>query len=212
MTALILIALILAPALLPPSATAVAAAEPVTSGVVSRVVDGDTLVLENGSQVRLVGIQAPKLPLGRRNLPTWPLAHEVKAALAALTLKKPLVLTYTGRRIDRHGRLLAHLSDADGRWIQGVLLARGMARVYTFPDNRARGGNVVAGTASAGGAARDLGPPLLSGADPGQDRTVHQYVSTGGRARPGGGIGARARLSEFRARLEDRFHRDRRTA
>ena len=152
MTALILIALILAPALLPPSATA----EPVTSGVVSRVVDGDTLVLENGSQVRLVGIQAPKLPLGRRNFPTWPLAHEVKAALAALTLKKPLVLTYTGRRIDRHGRLLAHLSDADGRWIQGVLLARGMARVYTFPDNRARAAEMLSRERQARAARRGI--------------------------------------------------------
>ena len=37
------------------------------------VVDGDTVVLDDGRQVRLVGIQAPKLPLGRRNFRKWPL-------------------------------------------------------------------------------------------------------------------------------------------
>ena len=48
------------------------------------IVDGDTLVLEDGLQVRLVGTQAPKLPLGRPNFQTWPLATEAKAALARL--------------------------------------------------------------------------------------------------------------------------------
>ena len=33
------------------------------------VVDGDTVVLESGAVVRLVGIQAPKLPLGRPGSP-----------------------------------------------------------------------------------------------------------------------------------------------
>jgi endonuclease YncB( thermonuclease family) len=118
----------------------IAAPRVALSGTVREIVDGDTLTLASGARVRLVGIQAPKLPLGRPGYPTWPLAHEAKAALAELAMGKRLRLAYTGRRIDRHGRLLAHLFDAEGRWIQGVLLARGMARVYTFPDNRARGG------------------------------------------------------------------------
>ena len=53
-----------------------------------------------------------------------------------LTLGKSLSLAYGGRRMDRHGRLLAHLYDADGSWIQGAMLRRGMARVYSFSDNR----------------------------------------------------------------------------
>ena len=48
--------------------------------LVNAVVDGDTVVLESAvmgaNQVRLVGIQVPKLPLGRKNFPTWPLAAE----------------------------------------------------------------------------------------------------------------------------------------
>ena len=51
-------------------------------------------------------------------------------------LGRRLQLAYGGRRIDRHRRILAHLADSDGRWIQAALLAEGMARVYSFRDNR----------------------------------------------------------------------------
>ena len=36
----------------------------------------------------------------------------------------------------RHGRLHAHLYLADGTWLQGEMLSRGLARVYTFDDSR----------------------------------------------------------------------------
>lgn len=100
------------------------------------IVDGDTLRIADGRQVRLVGLQAPKLPLGRKGFRAWPLADAAKAALARLALGRRLRLAYGGRRIDRHRRILAHLADTDGRWIQAALLARGMARVYSFRDNR----------------------------------------------------------------------------
>ncbi len=101
------------------------------------IVDGDTIVLDDGRQVRLVGIQAPKLPLGRAGFKAWPLAEKAKQALSVLTLGQRLTLAYGGRRIDRHGRALAQLFDAEGGWIQGKLLSLGMARVYSFADNRA---------------------------------------------------------------------------
>lgn len=112
---------------------------------VTEVVDGDTVLLSDGREVRLVGIQAPKLPLGRRNFPTWPLAEEAKAALERLTLGHEVTLGHGGRDIDRHGRQLAHLfldggqgdGQGDRRWVQETLLGRGLARVYSFADNRA---------------------------------------------------------------------------
>lgn len=107
------------------------------SGRVVEIVDGDTLIFEDDREVRLVGIQAPKLPLGRRNFATWPLADVSKSALTTLALYKTLTLSYGGRRTDRYDRLLAHLHDPEGVWIQGELLRRGMARVYSFNDNRA---------------------------------------------------------------------------
>ena len=123
----------------------VAAAEPTKTAnkaakdaTVTEVVDGDTVVLDSGDQVRLVGIQAPKLPLGRPNFRKWPLADDAKAALSTLAKGRKVRLTYGGRRVDRWGRLLAHLYGPGGQWIQGELLKRGMARVYSFADNRAK--------------------------------------------------------------------------
>jgi endonuclease YncB( thermonuclease family) len=101
------------------------------------VIDGDTVILEDAREVRLVGIQAPKLPLGREGFAKWPLADGAKAALEDLILGKRVSLGYRGRSIDRHDRLLAHLFTKDGTWVQGALLTAGFARVYSFPDNRA---------------------------------------------------------------------------
>ncbi|VAW14638.1 hypothetical protein MNBD_ALPHA09-2167 [hydrothermal vent metagenome] len=111
----------------------------VTSGTatVTSVIDGDTVGLDDGSQVRLVGTQAPKLPLGRKNFPVWPLAPEAKAGLAELTLGKTVELRYGGLRKDRHGRRLAHLFAGDDQtWVQEEMIARGLARTYSFADNR----------------------------------------------------------------------------
>lgn len=103
---------------------------------VVEVVDGDTLLLDDGGEVRLVGIQAPKLPLGRPGFQAWPLAEESRQALVDAALDREVGLAFGGREEDRYGRLLAHLVRDDGVWLQGLLLAQGMARVYSFPDNR----------------------------------------------------------------------------
>lgn len=115
---------------------------------VSQVVDGDTVLfappMGGASQIRLVGIQAPKLPLGRPGFGKWPLADEAREALRQLIAGRRVRLSYGGRRMDRHGRLLAHLHDEKGTWMQGEMLARGLARVYSFADNRAVVGEMLA--------------------------------------------------------------------
>lgn len=111
------------------------------SATVTEIVDGDTVILGDGRQVRLVGIQAPKLPLGRPGFVAWPLADEAKSALAELVANRQVRLGYGGARRDRYKRELAHLfvDDENGNsiWVQADLLRAGMARVYTFADNRA---------------------------------------------------------------------------
>lgn len=109
-------------------------------GKVTEIVDGDTLLLDTGRVVRLIGIQAPKLALGRDGHEDWPRGEEAKAALAALALNKPVLLRYGGEEIDRHGRTLAQVYVTAGDtpvWVQQAMLAAGEARVYSFPDNRA---------------------------------------------------------------------------
>jgi len=109
------------------------------AGIVASVTDGDTVVLDNGLVVRLIGMQAPKLPLGREDFDAWPLADESKAALEALVAGKRVRVRQGGESMDRHGRVLGQLfvEAPDGPWIQQQMIAAGMARVYSFPDNRA---------------------------------------------------------------------------
>lgn len=108
-------------------------------GTVTEIVDGDTLLLDTGLVVRLIGMQAPKLALGRPDFADWPKANEAKAALIALALKKPVQLRYGGEQVDRYGRALAQVfvQGDNPVWVQETMLARGQARVYSFPDNRA---------------------------------------------------------------------------
>ncbi len=137
-------------------AAAFGALEIAETEAVVEIVDGDTLVLADGRQVRLVGLLAPKLPLGRPGFKAWPLAEEAKAALAGLSLGRAVTLGYGGRRIDRHGRALAHLFDEAGVWIQGALIDRGMARVYSFADNRALVPELLVREAAARRSARGI--------------------------------------------------------
>ena len=109
------------------------------SGRVVAVSDGDTLDLDTGITVRLVGIQAPKLPLGRPNFTAWPLGEESRQALVDMVMGETVTLHYGGERRDRNGRALAHLSyeSPEGEvWVQEAMLEAGLARVYSFPDNR----------------------------------------------------------------------------
>lgn len=103
---------------------------------ISHVVDGDTVVLADGRVVRLVGLQAPKLPLGRAGFRPWPLSSTAKEVLEGLLLKRTVQLHFAGDPMDRWNRILAHLVRDDGLWVQGEMLRLGMARVYSFADNR----------------------------------------------------------------------------
>lgn len=107
------------------------------SGIVAAVIDGDTVRLQGfEADIRLVGIQSPKLPLGRKGFAKWPLADQAKAELEELVMGKRVTLRLGANPKDRNGRTLAHVVRADGVWIQDEMLRRGFARVYTFPDNR----------------------------------------------------------------------------
>lgn len=112
----------------------------VQGGVVTQVTDGDTVVLDSGLVVRMIGTQAPKLPLGRDGFPTWPLAPEAKVALEGLVLGRSVTLGYGGEEVDRYERALAQVfvenGSAEPVWAQAHMLRSGLARVYSFPDKR----------------------------------------------------------------------------
>ena len=105
-------------------------------GTIEEVIDGDTARLADGREIRFVGIQAPKLALGRKGFMPWPLAEEARAAAADLLLGKEVALRVDGRSVDRHGRVLAHIFAGEEKiWAQRALVGQGWARVYSFADN-----------------------------------------------------------------------------
>lgn len=119
------------------------------TATVVEVVDGDTVVLDDGSEVRLVGIQTPKLALGRENFVEQPLADDAKAALEDAVLNRQVTLAFDQTQMDRHGRWLAHLYRDDGLWLQGHMVDIALARAHSFPDNRTMASELLAREADA---------------------------------------------------------------
>lgn len=108
------------------------------SAMVRSVSDGDTLRLEDGRKVRLIGINSPEL--GRDNRPAQPLAQHAKTALYRLLAESGnrINLQYGAERFDPYQRTLAHIYLTDGRSVQASLLEQGMATAYTTPPNAER--------------------------------------------------------------------------
>jgi endonuclease YncB( thermonuclease family) len=110
------------------------------TGVVGRVIDGETLVLEDGGEVKLLGVLAPAAPAWWKQAGPWPPAEAAKRELARLIGGKKIELKFDARRQDRRKRWLAQLYVADGGeriWVQSQLVGKGLARAHAFFDNRA---------------------------------------------------------------------------
>jgi endonuclease YncB( thermonuclease family) len=99
------------------------------------VYDGDTIKLERGERVRVIGINAPEL--GREVKPAQPYAKKAHAALRKVLSRSGnmVSLRYGKEKRDKHGRLLAHLYLQDGSNVAAELLRRGLAVSITIPPN-----------------------------------------------------------------------------
>ena len=97
--------------------------------------DGDTVHLEDGRKIRLIGINTPEL--ARDDKPEQAFAREARQALnTALALHDNRIgLVYGQERFDRYKRTLAHLFTPDGNNLQALLLQQGMALAITQPPN-----------------------------------------------------------------------------
>ena len=104
---------------------------------VIRVIDGDTFVLDNGTEkgdkVRLIGIDAPETRnSGKRKIGFY--GKEAKEYLTNLIADKQIRLQFDVGKRDRYGRLLAYVYLGD-LFINAELVKRGYAQVYTVPPN-----------------------------------------------------------------------------
>lgn len=104
--------------------------EHIGTGKVRRVLDGRTIQLEVGQQVRLAAIEVPTLPLPRHSGPEAQAALAAKAALDSLVAGRTVILKKHGPDADRYGRVVAHVFvEGKQRSVQHHLLAEGHARV-----------------------------------------------------------------------------------
>ena len=125
------------------------------AGVVTKVLDGNTMELDSGIVVRLSGAQAPYPAGTRAGSVAEPLADAAKAALTKLVLNQNVRLGLDGEETDRYGHMEAQvfIGTPDGAWIEEVMITAGMARVVVPVKNQLCMGELIAaeGTARANG-------------------------------------------------------------
>jgi micrococcal nuclease len=104
------------------------------SGRVQRVVDGDTIVMDDEERVRLIGVDTPET-----KKPGTPIQCFGKAASAfteRLVEGRRVKLELDVEARDRYGRLLAYVTRTeDGLDVNAELVRRGYAVPLTIPPN-----------------------------------------------------------------------------
>lgn len=100
---------------------------------VARALDGDSLILADGRELRLIGINTPEY--GKNAKPNQPLARDAHQALAELVTGRCVTLVSESEPTDRYGRMLAHIVLPDGISAEEVLLRRGLGWMIAIAPN-----------------------------------------------------------------------------
>jgi micrococcal nuclease len=100
------------------------------SATVRYVIDGDTVDLEDGRRVRLLGIDAPEVGYNDKPAETW--AEEATLWLRDRLEGRNVQLRVDEKMKDRYGRTLAWIFDEQNVLINRELLAEGHAKL--LPD------------------------------------------------------------------------------
>lgn len=113
---------------------------------VKRVVDGDTLLLENGERVRLIGIDTPEIHESAKLRRDAARAGQDEAAIKKLGQRsygftkkliegKRVSLEFDIDKRDKYNRLLAYVYLEDGTFVNAQIVKEGYASLLTFPPN-----------------------------------------------------------------------------
>jgi len=102
---------------------------------IRRVLDGDTIVLDNGETVRLIGVDAPETH--HPEIPVQRFGEEATEFLRRMAEGFECTLEYEPEEPhDKYGRLLAYVF-VDDRFVNAEMIRRGYAYAYTrFPFRR----------------------------------------------------------------------------
>lgn len=104
---------------------------------IKRVIDGDTLVLESGERVRLIGVDAPETKHPQK--PVQYFGKEAVAFTRKMVQEKKVKLEFeqanspTGHK-DKYGRTLAYVFLEDGTFLNAEIIRQGYGFAYIrFP-------------------------------------------------------------------------------
>jgi len=117
-----------------------------SNALVLRVVDGDTLVLDNHEKVRLIGIDTPEIhdsdklnrDVERSGQDAASIKHLGKLSYdftRKLVEGKRVRLEFDAERFDRYKRILAYVYLEDGTFVNAEIVKQGYASLLTFPPN-----------------------------------------------------------------------------
>ncbi len=102
------------------------------SAMVSRVIDGDTIVLATGEKVRYIGMDTPELVHPKK--PVECFAKEAKEANQKLVEGRAVRLEKDVSERDKYGRLLRYVFVGD-IMVNDYLVRQGFAHVSTYPPD-----------------------------------------------------------------------------
>lgn len=124
-----------------------------TMARVKRVVDGDTIVLENGQRLRYIGIDSPEEFDHRKPVQCY--ATEAAEANRRLVEGKMIVYAHGASERDRYGRLLGYVSlldgpdDGPGTFVNEKLIRDGHAFAWAYGKDIANAAAFAAAEADA---------------------------------------------------------------
>ena len=96
---------------------------------VTRVVDGDTIVLDGGERVRLIGVDTPETVHPQK--PVERFGKEASAFTRRLLEGRRVRLAFDQQRRDRYGRTLAYMYLPDGRLANEEIIRQGYGHAFT---------------------------------------------------------------------------------
>lgn len=114
---------------------------------VKRVIDGDTLQLEDGERVRLIGIDTPEMHESNKLYKDAARSNESLSAIKKLGRRsyeftkklaegKRVSLEFDVEKYDRYKRLLAYVYlKKDGTFVNAEIVKQGFASLMTIPPN-----------------------------------------------------------------------------
>jgi len=105
--------------------------------LVTRVIDGDTVVLDSGERVRLIGVDTPETVHPRK--PVERFGKEASEFTRQLVEGREVRIEFDAETAthDRYGRTLAYVYLADGSLVNLEIVEQGYGHAYTrFPFSK----------------------------------------------------------------------------